>query len=99
MAIPNIALLANLSLSASHKLLLEEGYILQDTVLEDDEVYEKKFIDTYYLFNQQGEKLDAIYYIEYCNKVPDDNNYIDGRTTLEAVRAKWQKNNSYIYIF
>ncbi len=101
MAILNISFLKNLSLSGAHKLLLEEGYIPQPTILQDVQdvdIYHKKSIDAYYLFDQNNSHIDTIYYIEYCNQVPDDN-YIDGRTTLEAVSAMWQKNNLYIHIF
>ncbi len=95
MAILDIKILANLSLSASQRLLLEEGYILKHTLLEDDEVYDKVCIHPYYLFDKNNKKVDAIYYTEYCIEVPDDD-YSDGRTTLEAIRSKWQKNKKII---
>lgn len=87
MAILNIAFLLN----RGHELLLEEGYVCEDTILEDDNIYDKKFIDPYYLYDEKGVKIDAIYYIEYCNQIIDDE-YLDGRMKWETIKAKWQKN-------
>ncbi len=97
MSILNLSFLLN----GGHKLLLEEGYILKDTIITDDEQYDKKFIDPYYLYDKHGDELDVIYYIEYCNKVIDDE-YLDGRLKWETICMRWEKyvnqKLQYIYI-
>ncbi len=96
MAVLDISVLLN----NGHRRLIEEGYVLEATIEEDDDVYDKRFIDPYYLYNENGERIDTIYYIEYCNYVVDDN-YIDGRMTWDTIRAKWQRysDNKEVYVY
>lgn len=96
MGILNLSFLLN----GGHKLLLEEGYILKNTIITHDKVYDKKFIDPYYLYDEYGNELDVIYYIEYCNEVIDEE-YLYGRMKWEAICIRWEKyvNQALRYIY
>lgn len=85
----NLSFINDLSYIGAYNLLLQEGYV-EETSIEEDEIFNKKCITPFSLYNNQGQKIDCIYYIEYCNEVIDTQ-YVDGRMTLEEVEVKWKK--------
>lgn len=90
MAVLALGFLRGLSLHGAERLLLQEGYVKEKSTGKEDAVYDRKFLYPYSLYDCSGEKLDCIYYIEYCDQVTDDE-YADGRMTWETVKAEWTR--------
>lgn len=90
MAILCLSFLKSLSFSGAEALLFREGYTKEKRIETDDKFFDAKFIYPYSLFDNNGKKLDCIYYIEYCNQVIDDE-YVDGRMTWEAIKTEWRR--------
>lgn len=90
MAVLNLFFLQSLSFRGAEKLLLQEGYRKEDCVEQEDEIYDRRFLYPYLLYDCKGNTLDCIYYIEYCNQVIDDE-YADGRMTWEALKTEWRR--------
>lgn len=90
MAILCLLFLKSLFFSGAEALLFQEGYTEEKRIETDDKFFDAKFIYPYSLFDNNGKKLDCIYYIEYCNQVIDDE-YVDGRMTWEDIKTKWQR--------
>lgn len=81
-------ILQNLSFSNGKKLLLEEGYVEGECMEQEDESCDKLFLYPYYLEDNRDNRIDCVYFAEYCNYVMDDE-YADGRMTWEAVKTEW----------
>lgn len=81
-------ILQGLSFSAGEKMLLEEGYIEEECIEKDDNIYDRIFLYPYCLYDMQGKQIDCIYFAEYCNYVIDGE-YIDDRMTYEPVKSEW----------
>lgn len=93
MAVLAISFLQALSFSGAEAMLLQEGYVKEKRIEKEDERYERKFLYPYSLYDCKGEKLDCIYYIEYCRSVIDCE-YADGRMTWEDEKTEWARKNS-----
>lgn len=87
-------ILKGLSLCSGEKLLLEEGYTLEECIEQNHTECDKLFLYPYCLYDTQGKRLDCIYFAEYCNYVMDDE-YVDGRMTWEPMRAEWIRDNGF----
>jgi len=62
-----LSVLHGLSFSEGEKMLLEEGYIEEETIEVDDDSCDKLFLYPYTLFSD-GKLIDRIYHAEYCNR-------------------------------
>ena len=62
-----LSVLHGLSFSEGEKMLLEEGYIEEETIEVDDDSCDKLFLYPYTLFSD-GKLIDKIYHAEYCNR-------------------------------
>ena len=88
MPVLNLSFISSLSYIGACNLLLQEGYMEENTFEEEDAVFDKKFITPYSLNDVRGQKIDCIYYVEYCNEVLDTQ-YVDGRMTWEDIEIGW----------
>lgn len=90
MAILALSFLQSLSFCGAEALLIQEGYVEEDVIEQDDELYERKFLYPYSLYDRNGKRIDCIYYIEYCRQVMDEE-YGDGRMTWEDIKTEWRR--------
>lgn len=97
MAILALSFLMSLSFHGAEMLLLQEGYEKGNCIEKGDEIYERKFLYPYSLYNHKGDKLDCIYYIEYCKQVIDDE-YVDGRMTWEPIKTEWKRSTQDVIL-
>ena len=93
MAIVELSFLSSLSYKGAVELLLQEGYVEEKEVEEQDSTCDKKMIYPYVLYDETKRKIDGIFYAEYCNQVVDDK-FIDGRMTREPIKTEWRKSKS-----
>ena len=91
MAILALSFLEELSYKDADNLLLQEGYVEEKVIEKQDSTCDRKFLYPHVLYNSENERVDCIFYVEYCNQVVDDE-YIDGRMTWEPVKTEWTRN-------
>ena len=91
MAILALSFLEALSFNGAEDLLLQEGYVVETVIEKQDFTCDRKFLYPHVLYNSKKEKIDCVFYAEYCNQVVDDE-YIDGRMTWESVKTEWTRN-------
>lgn len=75
-------LLHGLSFSGGERMLLQEGYIEGPCMEKDDESCDKILLYPYSLY-QDGEMIDRVYHVEYCN--------IDEEGEYEAFKTFWSR--------
>lgn len=75
-------LLHGLSFMGGVNLLLSEGYIEEPCIEKDDESCKKILLYPYSLY-KDGNMIDRVYHIEYCN-LDEDGEY-------EAFKAFWSE--------
>jgi len=77
-----LSVLHGLSFSEGEKMLLEEGYIEEETIKVDDDSCDKLFLYPYTLFSD-GKLIDRIYHAEYCNR--------DAYGDFEDFKVMWRR--------
>jgi len=77
-----LSVLHGLSFSEGEKMLLEEGYIEEETIEVDDDSCDKLFLYPYTLFSD-GKLIDRIYHAEYCNR--------DAYGDFEDFKVMWKR--------
>jgi len=77
-----LSVLYGLSFSEGEKMLLEEGYIEEETIKVDDDSCDKLFLYPYTLFSD-GKLIDRIYHAEYCNR--------DAYGDFEDFKVMWRR--------
>ena len=90
MAIVELSFLNSLSYKGAVDLLLQERYVEEKEVEEQDSTCDRKILYPYVLYDDRKRKIDCIFYVEYCNQVVDDE-YLDGRMTWEPIKTEWRK--------
>ena len=91
MAILALSFLEALSFKGAEDLLLQEGYVAEKVIEKEDSGCDRIFLYPYVLSNREEEKIDCIFYVEYCKQVVDDE-YDDGRMSWDPVKTEWARN-------
>lgn len=90
MAILELSFIKALSYKGAENLLLQEGYVEEKVIEKQDSACDRKFLYPHVLYNREKEKIDCIFYAEYCNQMVDDE-YVDGRMTWEPIKTEWTR--------
>ncbi len=85
--------LNTLSFIHAVNLLKQEGYIEGRCQERADDAFDRVFIYPYTLYNEAGNIIDTVYFVEYCAEIEDDE-YIDGRKTWNVLATEWTRYNT-----